>query len=164
MNFSPHYHSTMIRRTTVSAPMRQLLSEGRILGRSVDYGCGVDPHGLPGYDPMVPGRTYHPATWPDPGNEPLFDTVTCIYVLNIVDAPTAEELVIDIESLLTRTGTAYFAVRSDLKESTATQFYRSPSWYSDLFHTHFRTVQREPHGHFTLWACSISTSPLNGAI
>ncbi len=74
----------------------------------LDYGCGrgfdVKHFGIAGFDPhyspdMPSGR---------------FDTITCNYVLNVIESPGDRRRVIkDIKSRLYPGGRAYFTVRTD---------------------------------------------------
>ena len=103
-------HKTAIARKTVSVPMRGLFDKGRITGRALDYGSGrgfdaahfgmecYDPH----YSPLMP--------------DGLFETVTCNYVLNVIES--AEErlrVMRAIQNALAPNGTAYITVRNDKK-------------------------------------------------
>jgi len=103
-------HRTAIARKTVSMPMRRLFDAGVINGRALDYGSGrgfdaqalcmesYDPH----YSPLMP--------------DGLFDTITCNYVLNVIES--AEErlrVMRAIQNALAPNGTAYITVRTDKK-------------------------------------------------
>jgi len=152
----------MMHRTEISAPMRQLMDAGRILGRVLDFGCGIDPHPYPGYDPHVPGKTYHPATWPEP-TPPQFDTITCLYVLNVVDDDTAIGIIGDVLDLLAPTGTAYFATRRTpaAPKRTATQWYRTDDEYGALFTTAYAdgiATMTTPSS-YRLWKLTQDTVP-----
>lgn len=106
MNFS---YKTAIKRKKLSAPMRKLLKDGWIVGRSLDYGCGrgddsyflsmfrYDPH----YFPVKPTGQ--------------FDTITCNYVLNVIESPNERvEVLRIIKDLLTEKGNALITVRNDI--------------------------------------------------
>jgi hypothetical protein len=103
-------HRTAISRKAPSVPMRWLASGSRIIGRALDYGSGrgydakhyamesYDPH----YSPVMP-----------PG---LFDTITCNYVLNVVESHEERALIVkDIRTRLAPGGRGYITVRNDSK-------------------------------------------------
>ena len=48
--------------------------------------------------------------------EGLFDTITCNYVLNVVEETQAHDLLVKIGNLLNIKGTAYITVRRDIKK------------------------------------------------
>lgn len=124
-------YKTAIARKAMSAPMRKLFTEGLIKGRVLDYGCGrgydVDKlhsvHGMDayGYDPH-----YAP-------NLPtgLFDTVTCIYVLNTIPYPLERcEIVHAAMNCLKVGGVLYVAVRTDTKALTG--WKKNGTWQGDV--------------------------------
>ena len=101
-------HLTAMARKTPSAPMKWLATNDKIVGRALDFGCGrgydaneynmesYDPH----YEPIMPGGR--------------FETITCNYVLNVVESDIDILLVLQhIRNRLTATGKAYITVRND---------------------------------------------------
>lgn len=111
---------TAVHRTGPSAPARHLASFGLIQGRALDYGCGhgadAARYGLDRYDPH-----WHPE---DPGVG--YDTILCTYVLNVIDDPAGQRLVLhDIVRRLKPGGRAYITVRRDI---TAPTLGRSGAW------------------------------------
>jgi hypothetical protein len=103
---------TAIHRVTPSAPARSLKKAGLLLGRMLDYGCGygkdAETYGMDKYDThFCPHRP-----------EGEYDTVTCTYVLNVVDPKDVPYILGDIQGLLAPGGRAYLTVRRDLKAST----------------------------------------------
>lgn len=48
--------------------------------------------------------------------EGKFDTIFCVYVLNVLEPYAQAEVMMNVSNLLSPKGTAYFAVRRDLKE------------------------------------------------
>ena len=100
---------TAITRVAPSAPARYLHEADRLRGRCLDYGCGrgkdADTYGMDKYDPhffpQAPTGTY--------------DTITCTYVLNVLDPEDVPKVLQEVCSLLAPGGTAYFSVRRDLK-------------------------------------------------
>jgi hypothetical protein len=111
MNKGPYNrpHRTAISRRTLSLPMRELLDHGHLKGRLLDYGCGrgndADTIGADKYDPhWAPAEPVGP-----------YDTVTCLYVLNVLPrAAERREVVQRIRALLAPGGTGWIAVRNDL--------------------------------------------------
>ena len=88
--------------------MWRLQIQELLQGRVLDYGCGrgfdADQLDLEKYDPH----------WFPKEPEGLFDTITCIYVLNVVSEETQTWIIENVSKLLTPGGHAYFAVRRDL--------------------------------------------------
>jgi hypothetical protein len=58
------------------------------------------------YDP------YYQPTWP---NDMEFDTITCNYVLNVINPQEYEETICKMIDLLTFDGNLYISVRNDIK-------------------------------------------------
>ena len=101
-------HLTAIARKRPSVPMRQLDAKGLLVGRMLDYGCGkgmdAETYDMDGYDPY-----YNPI---DP--EGPYDTITCNYVLNVIeDAQERADVLESIQRLLGPGGRAYITVRDD---------------------------------------------------
>ena len=110
-----HPYLTAIKRTDISVPTKYLLKYGLLKGRILDYGCGfgfdTDELKRQGYD--ITGYDYYYR--PDyPGGK--FDTIICIYVLNVLESYAQAEVMMNVTNLLKPQGTAFFAVRRDLKE------------------------------------------------
>lgn len=101
-------YKTAIARTKLSAPMKWLDEQGKLLGECLDYGCGrgydCDTLDIDGYDPHF--RPFEPSG--------QYDTITCNYVLNVVQDDTERKEILEkIKSLLTPDGRAYITVRAD---------------------------------------------------
>lgn len=100
---------TAIARRAPSAPARWLKAQGRLTGLVLDFGCGrgadVQAYGLIGYDP------YYLPVFP---RKHYFDTVICLYVLNVVNEEEQADIITTIQELLKPGGKAYFAVRRNL--------------------------------------------------
>lgn len=110
-----HPYLTAIKRTDISVPTRYLLKHNLLKGRILDYGCGfgfdTDELKRQGYD--ITGYDYYYR--PDyPGEK--FDTIICNYVLNVLEPYAQAEVMMNVTNLLKPQGTAFFAVRRDLKE------------------------------------------------
>lgn len=108
-----HPYLTAIRRSALSVPVRYLLKHGLLKGSILDFGCGfgydTDELQRQGYDIMGYDNYYRPE-YP----QQKFDTIICIYVLNVLEPYAQAETMADIKSLLAPNGTVYFAVRRDL--------------------------------------------------
>lgn len=104
-------HLTAISRKAPSVPMRHLHASGLLKGRKLDFGCGkgkdADTYGMSKYDP-----TYHCIL---PMGQ-RFDTVTCNYVLNVVDYRSAARIILDIVGYMKDDALCYITVRRDIKE------------------------------------------------
>jgi len=102
---------TAMARKVPSAPAQWLHSQGLLKGRCLDFGCGrgkdAETYEMTAYDPY----------WANNYPTGTFDTLTCLYVLNVVDLPTQEQILEEIRALLAPGGTAYICVRRDLPKA-----------------------------------------------
>jgi len=107
-------HKTAITRKKPSLPMRNLDKKGLLQGKLLDFGCGkgfdANHFGMFGYDPN------HAPKKP----KGKFDTITCNYVLNVVQDDEVQGVIEDVLKYLKKKGTAYVTVRRDLKKEGAT--------------------------------------------
>jgi SAM-dependent methyltransferase len=105
---SNNSHLTAIKRTKLSAPMRFLKEEGYLQGSHLDYGCGK------GSDANILNIERYDPYW---FNVPLvdtYDTITCLYVLNVIpDLSERATVLHELHRLLKPDGVAYIAVRRD---------------------------------------------------
>ena len=110
-----HPYLTALKRTELSVPVRHLLNNKLLKGRILDFGCGygydTDELKRQGYD--IEGYDYY--FRPDFPNG-QFDTIFCVYVLNVLEPYAQAEVMMNVSNLLKPQGTAYYAVRCDLKE------------------------------------------------
>lgn len=111
---NPHSHLTVKQRTQASFPLRYLLEQGLIHGRVLDFGCGLGADvdflrtkgfDVTGYDPY-----YAPAL-----PQGRFDTILCLYVLNVLLPEEQAHVLMAVAELLQPGGSAYFAVRRDIQ-------------------------------------------------
>lgn len=119
----PLAHLTAIARKNPSAPMKWLCANDCLVGDILDYGCGkgkdvewlnakCDEEGLEGN--RVVGYDLHFAPNTISTNM-VFDTITCNFVLNVIDSFLEREAVVQrIKNLLRPNGRAYVAIRSDM--------------------------------------------------
>jgi hypothetical protein len=99
---------TAIGRKKPSAPAERLAGEGLIVGRTLDYGCGR------GYDASHLGAEKYDPHFAPVMPDGKFDTILCLYVLNVIEsAETREGVIRDVLDRLNPGGCAYFAVRTD---------------------------------------------------
>lgn len=108
---------TAIARKGLSAPAKFLFQQNRLEGRILDFGCGrgdvaqfLDGD-IEQWDP-----NWHPKR---PRGK--FDTVTCIYVLNVLRDEPRREALADAKSFVRKGGRLYVAVRRDLDGDTGTK-------------------------------------------
>ena len=110
-----HPYLTAIRRTSLSVPTRFLKEHNLLKGRILDFGCGygfdTDELHKQGYDITGYDYYYRPEF---PNGK--FDTIICNYVLNVLEPYAQAEVMMNVTNLLEPNGTAYFAVRRDIKE------------------------------------------------
>ena len=113
-NPNSNSHLTAIERTSLSYPARILQKQNKLLGKILDFGCGIGKDvelltekkfDIIGYDPF-----YFP-------NFPTekFDTILCFYVLNVLLPEEQAEVLMNVSSLLKPNGKAYYAVRRDIQ-------------------------------------------------
>lgn len=110
---NPNSHLTAIQRTTLSYPARVLFNQKRMIGKILDFGCGIgkDVELLSAKGFEIKG--FDPHYFPEFPTE-KFDAILCFYVLNVL-LPDEQEIVLNqVKSLLKPNGKAYFAVRRDV--------------------------------------------------
>jgi hypothetical protein len=103
-------YKTATTRKSLSAPMKRLVADKRLRGLLLDYGAGRGSDalevGMASYDP------YFQPVMPTG----LFTTITCSYVLNVIESPEERLAILtDIRSRLLPGGKAYITVRNDRK-------------------------------------------------
>lgn len=101
-----HPYLTAIRRTALSSPACYLLQHGMLKGRILDFGCGfgfdVDELKRQGYD-IIGYDYYYRPEYP----EGKFDTILCIYVLNVLEPYAQAEVMMNVTNLLCPHGTVF---------------------------------------------------------
>jgi SAM-dependent methyltransferase len=101
----PTGYQTAISRKEPPEPLKWLHDNNYIKGRAFDFGSGRGCwFGMECYDP------YYRPQMP----EGKFDTITCIYVLNVVTEEEQGSIIENIRKILKPNGQAYFAVRRDI--------------------------------------------------
>ena len=113
-NQNSNSHLTAIERTSLSYPARIVLNQKNIIGKVLDFGCGIGKDvellkfkgiDIIGYDPFY---------FPEFPTE-KFDTILCFYVLNVLLPEEQAEVLMNVSNLLKPNGKAYFAVRRDIQ-------------------------------------------------
>jgi ATP adenylyltransferase len=111
---NPNSHLTVKERSQASFPVRHLLRAGLIRGRVLDFGSGLGEDVVflrhRGFD----ASGYDPHYAPDPP-QGKFDTILCLYVLNVLLPEEQAHVLMAVSELLVPTGRAYFAVRRDIQ-------------------------------------------------
>ncbi len=126
-------HLTAKERDKLSFPMSWLYRKGKIKGRILDYGCGhgsdveiLKEKGVDvfGYD------KYYFKEIPDGS----FDTITCIYVLNVIQPIEQTDVLLEVSRLLKPGGKAYFVVRRDIKKEGFRMHYvhKKPTFQTNV--------------------------------
>lgn len=107
-------HLTAKERDSISFPARHLLKNNLLKGKVLDFGCGLgsDVNILKEKGVDVVG--YDKFYFPQLPNE-KFDTIICLYVLNVLQKEEQTEVLLKVSQLLNSGGIAYFAVRRDVK-------------------------------------------------
>jgi diadenosine tetraphosphate (Ap4A) HIT family hydrolase len=112
---NPYSHLTAKERQYMSFPAKHLQKRRMITGTVLDFGCGLGKDveqlkqqglNITGYDP------HYFKDFP----EKKFDTILCLYVLNVLLPEEQIEVLMDVAYLLKQGGKAYFAVRRDLEK------------------------------------------------
>ncbi|MFD0834875.1 bifunctional class I SAM-dependent methyltransferase/HIT family protein [Mariniflexile aquimaris] len=113
-NQNSNSHLTAIERTSLSYPARIVLNKKKIIGKVLDFGCGIgkDVELLKNKGIDIIG--YDPFYFPEFPTE-RFDTILCFYVLNVLLPEEQAEVLMNVSNLLKPNGKAYFAVRRDIQ-------------------------------------------------
>jgi diadenosine tetraphosphate (Ap4A) HIT family hydrolase len=134
MRTNQYNYLTAKERNTLSFPAKILLNKSLLVGDILDFGCGFGKDvellnakgkNIVGYD-----KHYFPK-YP----QKKFDTIICIYVLNVLMQEEQTKVLMEISQLLKPTGKAYFAVRRDLKyEGFRThKVHQKPTYQCNVF-------------------------------
>lgn len=107
-------HLTAKEREKLSFPMNWLRRKNYLKGEILDYGCGfgTDAKYLSSLNYKIDKYdNYYFKNYPDK----KYDTITCIYVLNVLEPIQQSKVLMEISELLKHGGKAYFVVRRDIK-------------------------------------------------
>ncbi|BAZ07461.1 bifunctional class I SAM-dependent methyltransferase/HIT family protein [Calothrix sp. NIES-3974] len=138
-------HLTAKERVYLSLPVQFLWQQNLLQGEILDFGCGfgndvklLQKKGLKitGYD-----RYYFPEK-----PQTKFDTIICIYVLNVLLPEEQSQVLMDVSYLLKPGGKAYFVVRRDIKKEGFRQHYihQKPT-YQCIVKLPFKSIKLEPN-------------------
>jgi len=113
-NQNQNSHLTAIERTSLSFPARIIQKQNKLVGKILDFGCGIgkDVEILKGKGFDIVG--YDLFYFPEFPTE-KFDTILCFYVLNVLLPEEQAEVLMNVSNLLKPNGKAYFAVRRDIQ-------------------------------------------------
>lgn len=126
------YH-TAINRNSPSTPIKFLTEKGLLVGKVLDYGCGMDVHEHHKFDPMY-----------EPNYDVLktkYDTVICNYVFNVIPLMHNRfELLTLLKTLVHKKGNIYISifVNTMSTEETGTSYqcaWKVEEW-TDFFDQH----------------------------
>ena len=108
-------HLTAKSRDKISFPMNWLKRLNLLKGEILDFGCGhgFDVEFLKKLNFQIIG--FDPYYFNELDESKKYDTITCLYVLNVVETLEQSKILMKISSLLKNGGVAYFAVRRDIK-------------------------------------------------
>ncbi|MGJ5673778.1 MAG: bifunctional class I SAM-dependent methyltransferase/HIT family protein [Nostochopsis sp.] len=134
-------HLTAIERVYLSVPTNFLLDKNLLQGKVLDFGCGLGndvkllqkkEFDITGYDP------YYFPQYP----KEKFDTIICIYVLNVLFPEEQANILMEISHLLKQGGKAYYAVRRDIKREGFREHYihKKPT-YQCMVKLPFQSIQ-----------------------
>lgn len=123
---------TALHRKKLSSPAMLLLKKGLLVGKVLDYGCGrgdlatfivpiddsrVGPRPHPRYPYPTSITQWDPHFFPKKPRG-KFDTVVCIYVLNVLDPVSRKKALQDAQGYVKNNGRLYIAVRRDITDVT----------------------------------------------
>lgn len=111
---NPNSHLTAKERTEISFPARLLFRKGLLKWEVLDFGCGLGKDVEILRQQGVNITAYDKHYFPEYPTQ-RFDTILCLYVLNVLLPEEQATVLMEISRLLKPNGTAYFAVRRDLR-------------------------------------------------
>jgi len=133
-------HLTAKDRDKLSFPMNWLKRNNLIKNKVLVFGCGfgsdVDLLNDQGFSFTKYDKFYF-NEYP----KEKYDTITCIYVLNVVDAWEQSNIIMSISNLLKPNGKAYFIVRRDIaNEGFRTHFVHKKQTYQTNVKLPFKSI------------------------
>lgn len=113
MKVNANSHLTAKQRDKMSYPARILFEKGLLKDNVLDFGCGFGKDVEDLKKKIISIDGYDPHYFPEyPTNK--FDTIICIYVLNVLMPQDQAKILFEISQLLKADGKAYFVVRRDV--------------------------------------------------
>lgn len=142
---NPNSHLTVKERSEASFPVRHLQRSGLIRGRVLDFGSGLGTDVAflrqAGFD----ATAYDPHYAPEPP-QGRFDTILCLYVLNVLLPEEQAHVLMAVSELLAPTGRAYYAVRRDIRrDGFRTHVKHGASVYQCNVRLPFPSILRTKH-------------------
>ncbi|GGA38011.1 HIT family protein [Okeania sp. KiyG1] len=136
-------HLTAKERKFISFPAQLLLDKNLLVGKILDFGCGLGNDvklllqknfSVTGYDP------YYFPKYP----QAKFDTILCFYVLNVLFEQVQTQVLMEVSQLLKPGGKAYYAVRRGLKREGFREHYihKKPT-YQCLVNLPFKSIHTD---------------------
>lgn len=142
---NPNSHLTVKERAQPSFPARHLLQAGLVRGRVLDFGSGLGEDVAFLRSCGFEVTAYDPHYAPDPP-QGRFDTILCLYVLNVLLPEEQAHVLMAVSELLNPTGRAYFAVRRDIqRDGFRTHAKHRVSVYQCQVKLPFRSILRTAH-------------------
>ncbi|NEN90231.1 MAG: HIT domain-containing protein [Okeania sp. SIO3H1] len=136
-------HLTAKERRFISFPAQLLLDKNLLVGKILDFGCGLgnDVKLLQQKSFQVTG--YDPYYFPQYPQE-KFDTILCFYVLNVLFEQPQTQVLMEVSQLLKPGGKAYYAVRRGLKREGFREHYihKKPT-YQCLVNLPFKSIHTD---------------------
>ncbi|NET79760.1 HIT family protein [Okeania sp. SIO1F9] len=136
-------HLTAKERRFISFPAQLLLDKNLLVGKILDFGCGL------GNDVKLLQQKNFPVTGYDPYYFPQypqtkFDTILCFYVLNVLFDQAQTQVLMEVSQLLKPGGKAYYAVRRGLKREGFREHYihKKPT-YQCLVNLPFKSIHTD---------------------
>lgn len=136
-------HLTAKERKFISFPAQLLLDKNLLVGKILDFGCGL------GNDVKLLQQKNFPVTGYDPYYFPQypqtkFDTILCFYVLNVLFEQPQAQVLMEVSQLLKPGGKAYYAVRRGLKREGFREHYihKKPT-YQCLVNLPFKSIHTD---------------------
>lgn len=114
MTKNSYAHFTAKKREKISYPARLLFEKNLLKGEVLDFGCGYGKDVEELQQKNISAIGYDPHYFPDYPQK-RFDTIICIYVLNVLFPQAQTEVLHQISNLLKVGGKAYFVVRRDVR-------------------------------------------------
>jgi len=126
-------HLTAIERKKLSFPMNWLKNNNLLKKKILDFGCGLgsdvkflkqEGYDIRGYD------NYYFNQYP----KEKFNTISCIYVLNVLEPLDQSDVLMSVSELLASNGKAYFVVRRDIKHQGFRTHYihKKPTYQANV--------------------------------
>ena len=136
-------HLTAKERKFLSFPAQLLLEQNLLIGKILDFGCGLGNDVKVLQQKGFDVRGYDPYYFPEYPQE-KFDTILCFYVLNVLFDAVQTEVLMQVSHLLQSGGKAYYAVRRGLKREGFREHYiYKKQTYQCLVNLPFKSIHTD---------------------